>query len=153
MAEPDAPTDGLRITREFDAPTAEVWKEWTEPARFADWFGGRATTIPLESVAMDVRPGGAWRATMAAGSEHAEIQWAGAYREVVEPTRLVFTITDRPDGNEYELVTVELTDLGDGRTRMDFAQTGGHLTPEGYEQAGQGWSTFFDAIDASLRER
>ena len=32
---------GIRITRVFDAPRAEVWREWTEPDRFADWFGGR----------------------------------------------------------------------------------------------------------------
>ena len=27
---------------------------------------------------------------------------------------------------------------------MDLAQTGGNLTPEQYEQAGQGWTLFFD---------
>jgi uncharacterized protein YndB with AHSA1/START domain len=130
-----------------------VWREWTEPERFADWYGGRGSEVPLASVAMDVRPGGAWRATMFAGPGRHEIRWAGEYREVVEPERLVFTVTDQPDGDEYELVTVELTDLGRGRTRMDFTQTGGHLTPEQYEQAGQGWSSFFDDLAARLRGR
>jgi uncharacterized protein YndB with AHSA1/START domain len=144
---------GLRITRVFNAPRDEVWREWTEPERFADWFGLRSTPVPPDSVAMDVRPGGAWRLTMAAGEHHPEIHWAGEYREVVEPERLVFTVTDRPDGNEYELVTVELTDLGDGSTRMDLEQTGGHLTPEEYERAGQGWGSFFDDLAARLAER
>ena len=49
---------GIRITRVFDAPRAEVWREWTEPDRFADWFGGRGVDVPLDSVSMDVRPGG-----------------------------------------------------------------------------------------------
>ena len=31
---------GITITRVFDAPRERVWKEWTEPERFADWFGG-----------------------------------------------------------------------------------------------------------------
>ncbi|HEY7259756.1 MAG TPA: SRPBCC domain-containing protein [Gaiellales bacterium] len=150
MAEPEP---GLRITRVFNAPRDEVWREWTEPERFADWFGLRSTPVPPDSVAMDVRPGGAWRLTMAAGEHHPEIHWAGEYREVVEPERLVFTVTDRPDGNEYELVTVELTDLGDGSTRMDLEQTGGHLTPEEYERAGQGWGSFFDDLAARLAER
>jgi len=150
MAEPEP---GLRITRVFNAPRGEVWREWTEPARFADWFGLRSTPVPPESVSMDVRPGGAWRLTMAANEHHPEICWAGEYRDVVEPERLVFTVTDRPEGNEYELVTVELTDLGDGRTRMDLEQTGGHLTPEEYEQAGQGWGSFFDDLAARLAER
>jgi uncharacterized protein YndB with AHSA1/START domain len=150
MAEPEP---GLRMTRVFNAPRVEVWKEWTEPERFADWFGLRSTPVPRDSVAMDVRPGGAWRLTMAANEQHPEIHWAGEYREVVPPQRLVLTITDRPDGNEYELVTVELTDLGDGRTRMELEQTGGHLTPEQYEQADQGWGSFFDDLAARLAGR
>jgi uncharacterized protein YndB with AHSA1/START domain len=151
MAEPGAPTEGLRITRVFDAAPADVWKEWTEPHRFADWFGGRGVEVPLESVSMDVRPGGTWRATMLIpGGERPEISWAGEYREVLEPERLVLTFTDQTPGDGYELVTVVLTDLGDGRTQMDFAQTGGHLAPEEYEQAGQGWSGFFDDMAARL---
>src|SRR6267142_2545135 len=42
----------------------QVWKEWTEPEAFADWFGGAESEVPLSSVSMDVRPGGSWRATM-----------------------------------------------------------------------------------------
>jgi uncharacterized protein YndB with AHSA1/START domain len=153
MAEPDAPEEGLRLTRVFDAPRHEVWREWTEPERFADWYGGRGSEVPLASVAMDVRPRGAWRLTMFAGPDRREIRWAGEYLDVVEPERLVFTVTDEPGGDRYELVTVELADLGDGRTRMDFSQTGGNLTPEQYERAGQGWSGFFDDIAARLAGR
>jgi uncharacterized protein YndB with AHSA1/START domain len=32
--------EGITITRVFDAPRERVWQEWTEPERFADWFGG-----------------------------------------------------------------------------------------------------------------
>jgi uncharacterized protein YndB with AHSA1/START domain len=134
-----------------DSSPADVWKEWTEPHRFADRFGGRGVEVPLDSVSMDVRPGGTWRATMLIpGGERPEISWAGEYREVLEPERLVLTFTDQTPGDGYELVTVVLTDLGDGRTQMDFAQTGGHLAPEEYEQAGQGWSGFFDDMAARL---
>ena len=71
---------GIEITRVFDAPRERVWKEWTEPERFADWFGGSAE-VPLASVSMDVRPGGAWRLTMLA--EHGQIDWHGEYRDAV----------------------------------------------------------------------
>ncbi len=134
--------DGITITRVFDAPRERVWKEWTEPERFADWYGGSEAEVPLSTVSMDVRPGGSWRATMFAGPERREIHWKGEYREVVEPERLEFTLSDQP-GEEYELITVVLTDLGDGRTEMLFQQRGG-LPPEVYEAAAQGWSTFFD---------
>ena len=55
---------GFTITRVFDAPRPRVWREWTEPECFADWFGGPASEVPLSSVSMDARPGGAWRLTM-----------------------------------------------------------------------------------------
>jgi uncharacterized protein YndB with AHSA1/START domain len=140
--------DGITITRVFDAPRERVWKEWTEPERFADWYGGSEAEVPLSTVSMDVRPGGSWRATMFAGPERREIHWKGEYREVVEPERLEFTLSDQP-GEEYELITVVLTDLGDGRTEMLFQQRGG-LPPEVYEAAAQGWSTFFDRLAQRL---
>ena len=140
---------GLTITRVFDAPREQVWKEWTEPERFADWYGGAEAEVPVSSVTMDVREGGAWRATMFAGGR--EIQWKGEYQEVVEPERLVFTVSDQPGDDAYELVTVVLTDLGDGRTEMLFQQRG-HMTPEQYERAGQGWSGFFDRMAERLAD-
>ena len=139
----------LAITRVFDAPPDRVWREWTSPEAFADWFGGPQFEVPLSSVSMDVRPGGAWRATMLAGPQRHEIRWAGEYQEVTEPERLVFTITDRPEEEVYELVTVVLTDLGDGRTEMRFEQRG-HMRPADYERTGEGWGTFFDRIAERL---
>jgi uncharacterized protein YndB with AHSA1/START domain len=144
--------DGITITRVFDAPRERVWEEWTEPERFADWFGGPDSEVPLTSVSMDVRPGGAWRLTMFAAPGRYEIHWRGEYREVVEPERLVFTVSDQPGDDAYELVTVMLTDLGDGRTEMLFQQRG-QLPPETYERAGEGWSVFFDRMSERLAAR
>jgi uncharacterized protein YndB with AHSA1/START domain len=142
-------TDGISITRVFDAPRERVWQEWTEPERFADWFGGPTSEVPLSSVTMDVRVGGSLRLTMFAEPGGREIRWKGEYREVVEPERLEFTISDQPGDDVYELVTVVLTDLGDGRTEMRFRQRG-HMSPEEYERAGAGWSGFFDRIAERL---
>ena len=114
---------GIHITRVFAAPRERVWQEWTQPEAFADWFGTAELEVPLSTVSMDVRPGGAWRLTMFAEPGRREIHWRGEYREVVEPERLVFTVTDQPE-ERYALVTVVLSDLGDGRTEMQFSQTG-----------------------------
>jgi uncharacterized protein YndB with AHSA1/START domain len=138
----------IQITRVFEAPRERVWQEWTEPEAFADWFGTAELEVPLSSVAMDVRPGGAWRLTMLAGAGH-EIHWRGEYREVVEPERLAFTVTDQPE-DVYALVTVVLSDLGDGRTEMRFSQTG-PLPPEMVERTKEGWGKFFDRVDERLR--
>ncbi len=140
------------MTRVFDAPRERVWREWTEPESFADWYGGSEAEIPVSTVSMDVREGGSWRATMFAGPNRREIQWTGEYREVVEPERLVFTVSDRPGEPEYEVVTVILTDLGDGRTEMHLEQRGGHMPAAGYKRAMEGWGGFFDRLAARLAQ-
>ncbi len=68
---------------------------------------------------------------------------------MVAPKRLVFTISDQPGDDEYELVIVVLTDLADGRTEMLFEQRG-HLSAEQYERSRQGWSSFFDRMAGHL---
>jgi uncharacterized protein YndB with AHSA1/START domain len=148
-ARPVAPV-GISATRIFDAAPAEVWKEWTEPERFSDWFGGRTGAVPLETVSMDVRAGGSWRLTMFVGPERRRIDWWGEYLEVDPPSRLVFSISDQPDNVTPDLITVVLTDLRDGRTQMHFEQSGGGLTPDGYRRAESGWSGFFDRIAERL---
>jgi len=149
MADPERyGTAGFSATRVIAAPRERVWREWTEPDRFADWFGGVQCEVPLSTVSMDVRQGGAWRATMFCGPARREIRWKGEYRDVDAPERLVFTITDQPDEG-YELITVLLADLGDGRTEMQFEQRG-YMDPAEYDRAQRGWGTFFTRLDERL---
>ena len=85
-------------------------------------------------------------------NRHAVDGWrfhSSEYREVAAPERLVFTITDEPDGDRYELVTVVLTELGEGLTEMHFEQRG-HQSPDEYERAGEGWGGFFARIAERL---
>jgi uncharacterized protein YndB with AHSA1/START domain len=140
---------GIAITRVFDAPRDRVWREWTDPEAFADWFGGRDGNVPLSTVSMDVRPGGAWALTMLAGPDQHEIRWHGVYREVIEPERLVLTFADDRGGDRFELVIVELKALDDGRTEMTFEQRG-LMTPDDYTHAASGWSGFFARLDERL---
>src|SRR4051794_41938094 len=95
MAEP-APDRrlGLTMTRVLSAPRERVWREWTEPEAFADWFGGPEAEIPLDTVAMDVRPGGAWRATMLHGGRG--IRWKGEDVEGEPPERLPLPLNGPP---------------------------------------------------------
>ena len=139
--------DEMEITRVFDAPREQVWKEWTEPERFADWYGGAQAEIPLETVDMDVREGGTWKCTMVFGER--EIHWRGEYREVVPPERLVLTVTDQP-GDDREIVEVVLVDLGGGRTEMRKRQYGGGRGPGEYEATKRGWGKFFDRMEERL---
>jgi uncharacterized protein YndB with AHSA1/START domain len=105
----------------------------------------------VSTVSMDVREGGAWRATMFAGPDRREIQWKGVYREVLPLERLVLTLSDQPGDDLVELLIVDLRDLGDGRTEMRFQQRG-RMSAEQYEAAREGWSGFFDRMAEQLAD-
>jgi len=144
---PDGP--GFELTRVFEAPRDLVWKEWTEPEAFADWFGGPASEVPVDTVSWRAEPDSGWRATMFAGPGRREIRWRGTFLEVSEPERLVFTITDSPENDQVDIVTVTLRDLGDERTEMRVEQRG-WMEPDEYERAKQGWGSFFDRMAERL---
>lgn len=131
----------IDITRVFDAPRELVFKAWTDPVQFANWFGGELT-IPMETVQMDVRPGGAWQATMLT-PEGGELLFSGEFREINEPERLVMTLTDRT-GPGVQVVTVVFTER-DHQTEMVFRQVG-PLPKEIVAQTTEGWNSFFDRM-------
>ncbi|PWI04896.1 SRPBCC domain-containing protein [Streptomyces sp. NWU339] len=71
------------LTRTLDAPVAKVWRAWTTTEQHARWAGAAAG-----SVEMDVRPGGAWKATMLT-PDGGQFPLTGSYLEVAENRRLV----------------------------------------------------------------
>ncbi len=144
------PNREVTITRVFDAPRELVWKAWTEPEHFAHWFGTPPFTTPVATIELDVRPGGAWRATMVHEEDGTELPFRGVYREVVEPERLVLTFddVDDPSNPRVEVLTVTFTDL-DGKTEV-VAHQAGHLPEEEYDALAEGYGGFFDRLAEHL---
>ena len=66
--------DGIVIVRVFDAPRELVFKAWTEPERFATWFGEHGSSIPLETASMDPRPGGARESAVSKAASRASVR-------------------------------------------------------------------------------
>lgn len=136
----------LVLTRVFDAPRALVFQVWTDPAHVTHWWGPHGFTTPLETVALDVRPGGKWRIRMLT-PDGGEYWMHGVYREIVAPERLVFSYagSPAPGAPEHEtLVTVTFADLG-GRTRMTFQQAVFPTVQDRDDHEG-GWSECFDEL-------
>jgi uncharacterized protein YndB with AHSA1/START domain len=131
----------ITITRVFDAPRERVWRAWTEPAEIARWWGKRGWSTPLESVTLDVRPGGAFRLNSINDEDGREMPLDTVFHEVVEPERLVFGAA-----------TVTLTDLGDGRTEMVFHTTA-DMTEETLRAAMGGLASAFDRLTDHLERR
>jgi uncharacterized protein YndB with AHSA1/START domain len=107
----------IEITRVYDAPRELAWRAWTEPEELVQWWGPSGWSTPLDTVTMEVRPGGVFRLT-SISDEGAEMPVAGIYREVVEPERLVLEEPPEHAWHEGSVSTVTFTDLGDGRTEV-----------------------------------
>jgi uncharacterized protein YndB with AHSA1/START domain len=112
----------IEITRVYDAPRELLWRAWTEPEQLVCWWGPSGWSTPLETVTMEVRPGGAFRLT-SISDECAEMPVVGVYREVVEPERLVLEEPPEHAWHEGSLSVVTFTDLGGGRTEVVLRAT------------------------------
>jgi uncharacterized protein YndB with AHSA1/START domain len=110
-ADPSLPI--IRMTREFDAPPAQVLAAHTDPELFARWVGpdGMDTTI----VDWDATTGGRWRYVARRDGE--EYAFHGCFHEV-GPDRIVQTFTFDGMPDDVSLETMWFEDLGDGRTRL-----------------------------------
>jgi uncharacterized protein YndB with AHSA1/START domain len=134
----------IRIVRTIPAPADRVVRAWTDVAWFARWFGQPHGTIPLETAAMDARPGGKWSIVMHFGEMR--LPFLGEFVEI-SPTRVVLTLTDQPDDPAgASPITVDLAPTADGGTVMTFAQVSPGLGAEQLAQAREGWAGFFAAL-------
>ena len=112
LADPDVPL--VRITREFDAPPAKVFRAHTDPELVAQWLGPRGLEMSIDHY--DCRTGGSYRYVHRRGDE--EYGFRGCFHEV-RPDELIvqtFTFEGEPDGVALEKLVLE--DLSDGRTRL-----------------------------------
>ena len=134
------------ITREIAATPDRVFDVLVTPEEFAAWWGGDQVTVPLDTVAIDARPGGEWKATMQLPDGSTK-DWVGEYVEVERPTRLVYTITDDATNPARDTVifTVAASDIG---STLTASQHGGGLPEEYHEAVTAGWTHFVDTIAA-----
>ncbi len=113
---------------EICAPRETVFRYFTDPARFAAWWGEGSTVDP--------RPGGELQIRYPNG-----VRASGKFREIVAPERVVFTFGNEgpdapiPPGSSTVIVTLEATPRGTRLTlrHTDFpnAEVAGHFV--------QGW--------------
>lgn len=104
----------IRIIREFDAPTENVFRAHTDPELLVQWTGPRNTQMTIDS--FDCRTGGSFRYVME--SDGNEFGFYGSFHEV-RPAELIvqtFTYEGVPDGVALERLVFE--GIGDGRTRL-----------------------------------
>ncbi len=140
----------ITIVHVFDAPRELVFRNWIAAADLATWFAPDNCTVTFCEV--DARPGGKWRVEYHCdfGSDYIE---HGEFHEVVEPERLVFSLTQEDrDGRvgHRTLITLSFAHAG-AQTEMTFTQTG-FETPRRRDNNTEGWNECFAKLTAHIRE-
>jgi uncharacterized protein YndB with AHSA1/START domain len=142
-ADPTVPA--IRITREFDAPPAAVYRAHVDPELVVRWLGPRRLRMTIQR--WDAETGGGYRYTHV-GDDGTEHHFFGSFHELREGERIVQTFTYEGAPDTVALETVTFVELPGGRTRMEafsltdsFAVRDGMLASgmnegvvEGYEQ-------------------
>jgi len=112
----------VKVTRSFKAPRALVYKAYTDPALVQKWLlGPPGWTMPV--CEMDVRVGGNYRWRWRNNKDGKEFGFAGTFREVQPPAKLVHSESYDPGNVSYAypgepaLVTVTF-DEADGVTTL-----------------------------------
>jgi uncharacterized protein YndB with AHSA1/START domain len=93
------------VTRLFDAPRALVFEAWTKAEHVAHWWD--PSGVPLAVCEIDLRPNGAFRWVNRAPDGGEGHSFAGIYREIDSPGKLVFTAPDSPDRGAKLVFTEE----------------------------------------------
>lgn len=112
--EADAEVPLVRITREFDAPPAKVFRAHTDPDLVVQWLGPRDLEMRVEHY--DCRTGGSYRYVHVRGEE--EYGFHGSFHDV-RPSEVIvqtFTFDGMPDGVALERMVFE--ELEGGRCRI-----------------------------------
>ncbi len=154
MSDSTSPKDAVIIERIFDAAVDFVWRMWTDPEHFQEWYGPKGFTVPVAD--MELCVGGKRLICMASPDGSMKMWTTGEYTEIIPNERLVYTesMTDEngnvvspsvmgmPEGHPTTTeVTVLLEDLG-GRTKMVMMHAG---IPADSGGAG-GWAQAFDKL-------
>ena len=113
-ADPHVPV--IRMTRDFAASPAQVFRAHTDPSVFVRWVGPDGMTTAVDH--WDARSGGSWR--YVAARDELVFGFHGCFHEV-RPDRIVQTFTWEGDPDGVALETLRFEELAGGapgRTRL-----------------------------------
>jgi uncharacterized protein YndB with AHSA1/START domain len=145
----EATEQHVQIERVFDAPRELVWRAWSEPEQLAQWWGPEIFHTPVESIEVDLRPGGKLHLSMIQTDNGTDYPVRFQVVEAVEPELLVFFSPAQPElGLTTDTTTrIEFSDE-DGKTRMKLVD--GPYPGDFASLTNQGWSEQFDKLDRLL---
>lgn len=123
MTSPLSPDQDLTISRVIKAPRSAIWRAWTEPASFEQWW----IPAPLKCrvVEMDLRPGGAFVTEMSEDGHPFTPHVNACFLAVDDLERIVFTNALvsgwRPGREPYPTAITAIITLRDHPQGTDYA--------------------------------
>ncbi|HKQ48233.1 MAG TPA: SRPBCC family protein [Phycisphaerae bacterium] len=99
----------IEMTRDFSAPRHLLFRAYTDPTLIPKWWGLRNHTTTVDK--MDVRPGGGWR-YVCRDQDGNVFAFRGEYREVVPPSKLVYTFEFEPMAGHVMTETILFEEKG-----------------------------------------
>jgi uncharacterized protein YndB with AHSA1/START domain len=152
----------ITIVKTFDAPVESVWKYWSEPEYFKQWWGPAAATCIASRI--DFRVGGTYHNCLRIQGREGKTMdaWATGTYKVIEPfKKIVFSdcFADESgnivsasyygiaDGDDELEVDITFEVLGADRTKMTLRHTKLHKTNEHVRHAMEkSWQESFNKI-------
>jgi uncharacterized protein YndB with AHSA1/START domain len=131
------------VRRVFDAPRRLVFEAWTKAEHLSQWMPPRGFT--MARCEMEFRPGGTFRNAFR-GPDGVEYPFEGIYREIVEPSRIVWAGTIHDD---LEVVTTATFEEHDGKTTLTVHQVFSHES-DATRGAPIGWGQSLDKLGELL---
>ncbi len=140
----------LVVTRTFNGPAHLVFKAWTTPELFLQWWIPKSFGVSCISCEMDIRTGGTYRLVMRHPASEQPMAFFGRYIDVTPPSRLVWTNDEGGEGGAVTTVTFEergaqtlvtLHDLYPSKEALDEAIASGSTS---------GFGGQFEQLDALL---
>lgn len=144
-------TFALRIERSFAAPRERLFRAFTEPALRGQWLRPADDWV-VTATEIDPRPGGRYRDAFRA-PDGAEFSESGAFHELRATERLVYDCRFEGGGvlEPDMLVTIDLHDLGAGKTRLVLEQSG-YRSRNNRDEQEQGWPAFLDQLARRIEQ-
>ena len=145
----------VTITRIINAPRELVFKAWTDPDQFTQWWMPNGFTN--RDCKMDVRPGGAWE--ICSDAPGFPDHWIkGMFIEIAAPEKLVFTSTAFIDENgipKIENINTVTFEEQDGKTKLTLNAKVTKHTPDmaiAIDGMEEGWSQTVDKLGKFVSE-
>jgi len=148
----------LVLERIVDAPREKLFDGWTNPKLLPLWFAPAPLVTTVHE--LDVRPGGAFRATMRDPASGQEYPANGVYLEIVHNERLVTTDAYesgwRPTVKPFMTAIITFEDAGPGKTK--YTARALHWSAadcEAHKKMGfhEGWGQCLDQLVALVNRK